>query len=126
MTQSAISARAQDDLPPPSAIKTAFLHNMKKGGWTPLTQAANNNSKHWTKWLLKAGANPNFGQVPHTSFTPMHFAAIRGNVKVLTHLLNSGGDKNLVAHHCKLGNATPLKLVKKSGNVAAITLLSRH
>ena len=117
------AARAGDVATITTLLKAGTAVDARAGvnGWTPLQHAIHKNRTAAAKALLAAGADPNAGSRPPSSFhasgvTPLMMAAGYGQFEIVEALLAAGADPR--ASH---GNVNALWAAAGFGAIADIT-----
>ena len=88
---------------------------------TPLYSASGQGHREIVEWLLRRGADPNI-RGDSTLLTPLHMAALNGQVDVSRILLQHKTDRNAL----DVEGQTPFHLASKQGHIRLARLLLEH
>ena len=99
----------------------AYVDVQGKYGRSPLHAASSQGHPEIVEWLLDSSADPKFRRTSDFT-TPLHTAALMGQVEVSRILLQREVDQN--ALDCR--GRTPLHLASERGNIDIVRLLLEH
>jgi ankyrin repeat protein len=100
----------------------ADLDFRSKTGETPLFAAAICGHTQIVGMLIAAGAHLDAIACAWQDYTSLHFACMQGNVDIVTMLLNSKADVDVI----NADNKTPRMLAEEKGHGAIVALLDAH
>lgn len=86
-------------------------------GCTPLLLACAHSQEDTVRYLLAHSANPLLPD--HLGYLPLHWAAKKGNVSIVSQLLQAGSSVNALGEYQR----TPLHMAAHNGHPAVVTLL---